>query len=484
MRILIADDSGGLPENLKGLFQRISTRASERFGGGSTLEMVVSLLSKLRGGRDQDDQYGGLHVDLLDQPELSSTILDSLGLALLHRGRVEEGWPLIERALRIRREFFGEDHPATALSLNSYARVLRQSGDYAGAEIQVRKALAINSRVYGGDSLPVALNLNELAVIQLHLSQFTAAEQSAQGGLNILEALHLECSDPNVTRLMDTLGRVQQVRGNYARATEIYVKLLDLDRRQVGEEHLKYATHLVNFATVKAADGKLQQAEKDLTTAIDIMKADMHRPRHPDLIDALANLGSVLRALGNTTGAQRVLKEAIELDVEVRGKDHPYVGNDQARLGRVNYDLRDFGAAASCFRAAVEIYDKNVAAGRLPVHHAYIAEAKLWLARTLLENGNPAAEEARGLAQNALAAWQLEFGERSVEYAITNAVLGRALFLLDNSSAEAGERLAKAYPIVVAARGAQSAVALLILGWLEQAGGSGAQCTKGSLPRP
>jgi hypothetical protein len=94
-----------------------------------------------------------------------------------------------------------------------------------------------------------------------------------------------------------------------------------------------------------------------------------------------------------------------------------------------------------------------------------------------VEFGKPKAEDARTLALAALAIWEPEFGERSVEYAITNAVLGRSLYLLDNSSAEARARLSKAYPIVVAARGADSAVAKLILGWLEAAGGSATQCT-------
>jgi tetratricopeptide (TPR) repeat protein len=416
-------------------------------------------------------------LDLTDQPELSSTILDALGLALLHRGLVQTGRPLIECGLRIRRAFLGEDHPTTALSLNSHARVQRQSGDFTDAETEVRKALAINSRTYGGNSLPVALNLNELAVIQLQLSQFTAAEQSAQSGLNILEGLHLGCTDPNVTRLMDTLGRVQQVRGGYQRATEIYQKLLDLDRRQVGEKHLKYATHMLNFGTVQEAQGKLEQARDTYQAAIAIMKADPQRPRHPNVIDGLANLGSVLSALGDFDAARTALEEALKIDIEVRGKNHPYIGNDHARLGRLAYNLRDFEAAANSFRAALEIYEYNVRVGQLPKKHAYIAEARVWLARTLVEHGNAVAEDARGHASAALAIWELEFGELSVEYAITNAVLGRSLYLLDNSAAEARERLSTAYPIVVAARGADSAVAKLILGWLREAGGTGSHCT-------
>jgi tetratricopeptide (TPR) repeat protein len=207
------------------------------------------------------------------------------------------------------------------------------------------------------------------------------------------------------------------------------------------------------------------------------MRADLWRPRHPNIVDGLANLGSVLSALGNFDAARKVLQEALEMDIEVRGKNHPYIANDHARLGRLAYSLRDFKSAAASFRTALEIYEYNVGAGQLPKTHAYIAEARAWLARTLVEHGNPAAEDARDHALVALSTWALEFGERSVEYAITNAVLGRSLYLLDDSSEEARERLGKAYPIVFAARGADSAVAQLILGWLRQAGGTGSHCT-------
>ncbi|HEY0943234.1 MAG TPA: tetratricopeptide repeat protein [Steroidobacter sp.] len=468
MFILIADDSKCLPRDISALLPKTCGTDS------------VALLMLNGGGKE--DHQGSLQLDLQDQPEQAGTLLDSIGLALLHRGRVADGKKFIAKALQIRRDFYGEDHPETALSLRSHACVLRQSGDATAAETDLRKALAINSRVYGGDSLPVALDLNELAVIQLQLGQFAAAEQSAQSGLNILEALHLECTDPNVTRLMDALGRVQQVRGNYERAAAIYTKVLDLDRRQVGDRHLKYAMHLLNFATVKASQNKLEEAKLDMKEAIRIIREDVQRPRHPDGIDALANLGSVLRALGDTAGAQQVLRDAIALDEEVRGKQHPYLGNDHARLGRVTYDLCDFAGAAESFRAALAIYEHNVATGTLPARHAFIGEAQAWLARCLVEIKG-GAEEARTLARAALPVWETELGERSVEYAITSAILGRALYLLDNSSSEARERLAKAYPVVVASRGADSAAARLILGWLEAAGGD-EHCTKGALPRP
>ena len=460
MRILIADESGAPDDGLQGLLANIFGK--NRDSNDVATRLIVSLFSKRPSARDR------LDLDLEDQQELSSAILDSLGLALLHQGRIEDARPLIEAALRIRREFYGEDHPATASSLNSRGRLLRQEGKFKDAETDVRRALMINSRVFGPESLPVAINLNELAVIEIQLSEFTQAEQSAQSGLRILEALRLDCSDPHVSRLMDSLGRINQVRANFERATEIYTKVLELDRKQVGEQHLKYTTHLANFGTVKAAQGKLDEAADIFHRAIDTYRA-IGIPRHPDLIDAHANLGSVLRSKGDLAGARRQLEMALKLDIDVRGEDHPLVGNDHARIGRIDYEAGDYRAAEDRFTAALANYAGNVAAKKLPAAHAYIAEARTWKARTLLVgSGRNRADEAETLMEQALRSLNLEFGERSTEQAIASAILGRALAVQNKDPDRARMLLTKNYPIVVAAVGADSAIAQLIRKWIDE----------------
>ena len=466
MRILIADDTGTAPDS-QAFFASLAGKRSDTTHAAT--QLLASLCSKQRskGGHDR------VNVDLVDQQEHSSTILDALGLALLHSGNVDEARPLIEEALRIRREFYGEDHPATASSLVSRGRLLRRSGDIEAAAIEVRRALTINSRMFGAESLPVALTLSELAVIEIQLGDFTEAEQSAQSGLRILEALHLQCNDPHVTRLMDSLGRVNQIRGNYERATEIYTSLLDLDRKQVGDTHLKYATHLANFATVEAAQGKLDAARDHFERAITIYEDEVKLPRHPDLIDAYANIGSLWRARGELDKACEALQKALTLDLDIRGGDHPYVGNDHARLGRAEYERNRLPEAENCFTAALEVYARSVAARKLPADHAYIAEAKTWKARVMVESGGAArAHEAEQLIGESLHIWQIEFGERSVEQSIANAVLGHALILQGRERERAAGLLNKSYAIVAAVRGADSKIALLIKKWVDSLGRS------------
>jgi tetratricopeptide (TPR) repeat protein len=462
MRILIGDDSNHVPASLQAPLRQL-------FGDeDSPARLAVSLLSRVKSHGDK----GFPTLDLEDQPELCSAVLDALGLALLHQGYPAEAEKAITRALEIRRRFYGEDHPMTASSLLSHSQLLRARGELIEAERITRRALAVNARVYGGKSLPVAIALNELAAVQMQQSDYTAAEQSALAGLCVLEKLKLECRDPHATRLMDILAGVQQVRGNYQRAAELYIKILEIDRSQVGEKNIKFGMHVGNLASVEHSLGRLDDAEHHYRQAIDIYRADTRNDKHPDLIDLMGNLGALLQEKGDLEGARKTLVEAIRLGAEVRGPDHVNVAIDHTSLGRVDHAAGDFGAAEENFGKALDILRRNVKASRLPPDHAHIAEALAWKARALLEGfGRARAGEAETLARESIDILSEQFGERSLEQAVNSALLGRALFLQDKDPEEARERLRKSYAIVVAVRGKDSALARLIEQWLGEADG-------------
>jgi hypothetical protein len=133
MRILIADDEVAQSKTLRPMFaagRNRKTKVKAVAGAPAVGQLIVARAprkSELRRAQGRA-ALAGDSLDLGDQPEHAATILDSLGIALLNRGMLDEGARLIELALQIRRKAFGNDHPATALSLNSYARVERERG--------------------------------------------------------------------------------------------------------------------------------------------------------------------------------------------------------------------------------------------------------------------------------------------------------------------------------------------------------------------
>lgn len=480
MRILIADDSVANSKALRSVFapaagrKRFALKSSGKRSPAAG-QLMISCAPK---GRRKNDECACSGLDLGDQPEHAATILDSLGIALLNRGCLDEGSALIALALSIRRKFFGPDHPATAASQNSTSRVLRERGDYDDAEAAAQDALRINRRVFGDQGLPVAISLNELGVVQLLQGRFQDAEHSAIQGLGILKTLGLEATDPNTTRLMDVRGRAELNLGKIEAATATYQALLALDLKQLGtKKHPKYATHLANFGLVKEAQKKLDSAAKDYRNAIDLYFHSLSRPCHPNLIDAYANLGSLLRVRnrgGDLSEAGELFDKALRLDERIRGDSHVFVGNDYANMGRFHYDSGNARLAQSGFSKALRIYAKNVRRGRLPAEHFYIAEALTWKGRILVESDSAAyAGVAEPLLEEAIRIWPVQLGLDTVGEAIAEACLGRALFLQNKAPARARELLEGAYPIVLAEVGKDSELVRRIEKWIKDLGASG-----------
>jgi tetratricopeptide (TPR) repeat protein len=411
-------------------------------------------------------------VDLTDQPEHAAAVLDALGVGMLNRGCLDEGARLIEQALRIRRKFFGDDHPATALSFNSYARVLRERGEHASAEETVRAALRINRAVYGEQGLPVAVSLYELGGVHLSQGRFAEAEAAAAAGYAILEQHGVADTDPHASRLLDIRARAEAARGAKDTAAASFRAALELDRAQVGAAHPKYATHLANFATFQEQQGEFKAAENALLKAIDVYANRLKRRCHPNLIDMYANLGSLYLARNarpsDLREAARYLNEALRLNLKVRGPMHLLVANDFANLGRLRYQTEDRRGALSQFIAALKIYERNVKRGTVQETYPFLGEALTWTGRLLVEGGSAAeAGRAEPFLERAVRIWEAGGEAGKVGKAAAEASLGRALHLQAKDPERARQLLAAAYEVLLAALGPDYPFVAIVRAWLE-----------------
>jgi tetratricopeptide (TPR) repeat protein len=481
MKIFIADDLAGLSGGLREVVQRwlenddddTADVASEQ----PPVRISFSSLSRQRIS-DSKTRLDVAHPELMAQPEFSSRILDAIGAELLHLGYVKQAQRFIDAALNGRIKLYGDDHPVTAESFNTHARLKRLLGDLADAEKSARRALSINSRIYGEDSYAAANNLAELSAIQVQAGEFAAAEKSAQRAVHILESLYLDHSDPNATRLLDVIAWVSQARGDYDEAAELYQRLLQLDVKYGGDATLKYATHLANYATVLVYRQNPSQAEQLFKRAIDIYAVEGRVPHHPDLIDIRAMYASFLLEQGREDEAIRQLEEVIESDKQARGEDHPTLGNDYAIRGRAWYEAGNLENAKGDFGTALNVYARSVEQCQLSNDNVFIAESQGWKARTIVElaaNADPAGrkqagQEAEQLAEPALKAFQAEYEDDGVEVAIVGAILGRALALQEKDPTRARSLLSAALPIVEDKRGVDSKIATLIRAWLDEEG--------------
>ena len=382
MRILIDDDSmGARTPSVESVVISLS--------GGGTAPAAAPAKSMARPGSSEgcppaEPLPPCPPCSLHDQPELLATILDAMGMALLNRGCIEAGSNFVIAARNIRLEAFGKNHPYTAGSYNSYARVLRIRDELIEAEKEAGKAIVINRKVYGSSGLPLATNLNELGAVRLYQGDFKGALKAAESGLSILKKRGVYNDDPNTSRLLDVKGRALQGlgKGKLKAAASALERALKLDRKQVGVDHPKYATHRANLAAVQEELGDMRAAREGYEHAMRVYETVLGRLGHPNLIDTYANLGSLLVTAGEFPAAKEHLCKALGLNEQLRGAGHTLVGNDHANLGRYYYASGNKPAAADEFRKALDIYKENVKRKRLPRKHPYIEEALIWLKRT------------------------------------------------------------------------------------------------------
>lgn len=484
MRILIADESVAATKALRPFFKGSpATKSAGRKtlkGAPAAGKVVVSFPAAKRSGRDAERSVCPCsNLDLGDQPELAAVILDALGIALVNLGCLDEGGPLIEQARDIRRNFFGADHPATAASQISYARLQRERGNYFEEEKAARDALRINRAVFGDAGLPVAASLNEFGICQLRLGNFAAAQSLATEGLDILNVLGSDVVDPNTTRLLDLRGRAETELGKFDEAATTFGELLALDTKELGTtNHPKYAAHVSSSGMVWEAQGNLKQAEKSYRQAIDIFESSLNRACHPNLPDAYANLGALLRAPGrprkNLEKAGDLFHKALRMDQQIRSDAHPFVADDLGNVGRWQYDTGDRKGAETSFEKSVKIFEKNVDGGRLPADDVFLARAHMWYGRVLVERGTvTAAEKAEPLLEKSVAHWPKQPVIGAQNAAIAGVCLGRSLYLQKKDLPRAQQLLRDGYPNVVTVYGANSEFAKRVEDWLDAANNSG-----------
>jgi tetratricopeptide (TPR) repeat protein len=389
MRILIADDTSTLPSSVQDMFARTPVgKAADKTPSVESVILAFAGSAPVAGAAPAKGTDGCPPPQTLpacppcslhDQPELLATVLDAIGMALLNRGCIDAGARFVEAARDIRLTHFGKNHPFTAASYNSYARVLRNRDELIEAEKEVGKAIVINRRVYGSGGLPLAANMNELGCVRLYQGDFSGALKASERGLAILKKCRVQNEDPNMSRLLDVKGRALLGLGKLGPANTALMQAVRIDQKQVGVDHPKYATHRANLATVQAEQKNWAAAEQGYLEAVRVYEQVLGRTGHPNLIDTYASLGSLLTKAGNFATAKEHLCKALGLDQQLRGSDHTLVGNDHAMLGRLYYEMGDIPAACDQFKKALAIYTANVKCKRLPRKHPYIADVQGWL---------------------------------------------------------------------------------------------------------
>ena len=255
-------------------------------------------------------------------PEHPDVAYSLHGLAALywHQGKYTEAEPFCQRALCIQEQQLGPEHPDVATSLNSLAILYTDQGKYLEAEPLYQRALAIREKQLGPEHSSTALILNNLAIFYKDQGKYLEAEPLYQRALAIREK-QLGPEHPNVAISLNNLAELYCERGNYLEAEPLYQRALRIWVQQLGPEHPETAMAMHNLAELYGDQGKYKEAEPLYQRAMAVWEK-MLRPEHPFVAHALKGLANVYQKQGKYAQAEPLYQRALHIFEQQLGPEH------------------------------------------------------------------------------------------------------------------------------------------------------------------
>jgi tetratricopeptide (TPR) repeat protein len=176
-------------------------------------------------------------VALKRADEQAATLATNLGYCLHTMLADYAGARLyFERALAIREQVLGPEHPHTAQSLNNLALLLQAQGNYVSAKLLFERALAIREQMLGPEHPHTAQSLNNLALLLQAQGDYAPARPLSERALAIREQV-LGANHPDTARNLNNLAALLKTQGDYAAARPLYERVLAIQEQVLGPQH-------------------------------------------------------------------------------------------------------------------------------------------------------------------------------------------------------------------------------------------------------
>jgi tetratricopeptide (TPR) repeat protein len=250
--------------------------------------------------------------------------LQELGYAAYRAGNPARARQHFERALSLRRDAQGDDHPDTLVALSDLGAAYAAMGNDAAAHAAHQTALAARRRLLGNTHPDVAVSLHNLGTICGRLGKPEAAWAHLEEALAILLVSHGD-EHPLVGKTLIALAGVARDRRNPSAALFYTNKVLAIWRGTLRPGDPRIAAALEDLAAAHTINSDDKAAEATLAAIQD--PAPDHKAAR------WTRLGTLRRRLGDLPGAAAAFTAALGADPAFTAARHN-LAVTLTRLGR------------------------------------------------------------------------------------------------------------------------------------------------------
>lgn len=335
--------------------------------------------------------------------------LRSMYTGLRSKGHHEQSIHIAYLALSIVVRLHGQYHPDTGRCLNELAMAYAAVGNYDRAEPLLEDALQLVMLFDGASSEAYATVLDNLAQAKSAKDQLRDAEK--------LHRLALESftravgrDHPSYATCLGNLAMVCRKLGKYAEAERLYIEAVDVRRRAFGVDDVRHIGMLDGLIDLYLDMSRLGAAETRVKEVVEIVGRAAGK-RSVAYGSRLKQLAGLYHRTGRHSDSAALLQEALTIDTDTFGQDHPTSLDTLARKALSHKLAGELGEAFRGYQY-VMAHQSGDAGGAGPE----LAITKYNLALLHLDVGLPF--DARRLLDEAIEILRSTNGENSVEYAM------------------------------------------------------------------
>ena len=260
---------------------------------------------------------------------------NNLALVEHERGKLDEAEALCRSAIA---RYDGTDQSKLVMARENLSSILKDKGDYAGAEKLARFALDTRRATLPENHYLIARSLNNMAWILAASGRYEEAAKAYDESIAIArEALG---KHPELAAMISNRADLHSHLGQYAEAEKLMLEALAIRRAAQGDDHHQTVLARGNVAVILRYQGHHARAEKIQREVVAYDRARLGK-LHPRLAVSLQNLAFNLIAQRKFAEAAPLLDEALRIRLEVlgehpprRGEDLPAPGGDPCRPRR------------------------------------------------------------------------------------------------------------------------------------------------------
>jgi serine/threonine-protein kinase len=345
-----------------------------------------------------DRGSAGLEAALATQPDLAAGFAEVLGNVYLKLAAYDDAEKMLDRALALTRQRYGDDAARNAPILRALAttRTERNQLDDAGKALAEARAIdakhpsATPSSAIDDDAVEADLDqragaldkagtlldravatartmrpaepsrfaalLNQRANVAAARGALDDAERDTREALAIFRRQNGEDSLDAAENLVD-LGVLSMRRGDAAGAEPIFREGLAAYRRLLPGEHPLIADAMTDLARALDREGKSDEAEPLYLDAL-AMQRRLYGDAHGDVATTLNNLAVLYVGRGDYSKARAMMQEVVAVWTKISGSTHPLALASRGNLGVIEREQGDHVAARATLESALDDYRK------------------------------------------------------------------------------------------------------------------------------